>query len=334
MKRLVLVLVLLTVLALAFSVSSQDDPIPLRIGYQRGDLFSLAQEQGWIDEVFGEDYEVELTLFPAGPPLLEALNAGAIDFGGTGDAPPVFAQASGVPLRYVASQRAYGNEAIIVPADSDIESLEDLAGKRIAYVSGSSANYLFVLALQEAGLSVDDVESVLLAPADASAAFQGGNIDAWVIWDPFLTSAQLQSNARVLVRASELHDKRVYFLASQAFTEVQPDTLPLLVDLLQRGVEYIRENPDGYAEYLEAQTTVPADLWRAAFIDAGEPADIEYINTSIVEAQQAVADTFFELELIPQAITVADAVWTPTGVIPEATPEATSEATAEATPQG
>jgi sulfonate transport system substrate-binding protein len=322
MKRVLPILILIALLAVSVT-SAQSDPIPLRIAYQRGDFINLAIEQGWLDEVFGDDYIVETTLFPSGPPLLEALNAGAIDFGGTGDAPPVFAQASGVPLRYVASQSAvYGNEAVIVPADSEIQSLEDLAGKRIAYVRGSSANYLFVLALQAAGLSVDDVESVPLAPADASVAFQGGNIDAWVIWDPFLTIAQTQSDARILVTAAELHEKRVYFLASQAFTEAYPETVSLLIDLLQRAVDWIRENPDEYAAYLEAQTTVPAAVWTAA-ANGATPADIEYLNTAIVAGQQQVADTFFSLGLIPQAITIADAVWTPTGEIPEPTPEAT-----------
>lgn len=328
MKRYFLVLALIALLSVSVA-AAQDTPIPLRIGYQRGDYFNIALEQGWLDEVFGEDYAIETVLFPAGPPLLEALNAGAIDFGGTGDAPPIFAQSAGVPLRYVASQVAYGTEAVIVPADSEIQTLEDLAGKRIAYVQGSSANYLFVLALQAAGLTPDDVESIPLAPADAQAAFAGGNVDAWVIWDPFLTIAQIQSGARILVTAEELHQKRVYYLASQTFAETSPETLPLLVDVLQRAVDWIDESPEDYSAFLEAQTSVPAAVWSAAFTQVGSPADIEYINTSIVDTQQAIADTFFSLELIPEAIVVADAVWTTDGVIPEPALEVTAEATPE-----
>ncbi|MDX2161295.1 MAG: aliphatic sulfonate ABC transporter substrate-binding protein [bacterium] len=325
MKRLILVVALVALLSVSFGASAQSEPTVIRIGHQRGDLFSLAIAQGWVDEVFPpEQYTVEFSLFPSGPPLLEALNAGAIDFGGTGDAPPVFAQAAGVPLRYVATQVAYGNEAVIVPADSEIDSLDDLAGQQIAYVRGSSANYLLVLALQAGGVAFEDVESVLLPPADANAAFQSGAVDAWVIWDPFLTVAQTQSNARVLAYASDLHNKRVYFSASEAFTESNPDLLPELVALLQRGVDWISENPTAYSAYLASETGIDAAVWDTAYSELGAPADITYLDSTIVAAQQQVADTFFELELIPQAIDVASAVWHPDGVIPEATPEATT----------
>lgn len=326
MKRFVL-LVLFVLLTFS-AVSAQDEPTVIRIGHQRGDLFSLAIANGWVEEAFPPDeFTVEFSLFPSGPPLLEALNAGAIDFGGTGDAPPVFAQAAGVPLRYVATQVAYGNEAVIVPADSPIDSLDDLAGKNIAYVRGSSANYLLVLALQAGGVEFTDVESVLLPPADANAAFQSGAVDAWVIWDPFLTVAVTQSQARVLTYASDLHQKRVYFEASEAFVEAHPELLPQLVALLQRGVDWISENPADYSTYLAAETGIEAAVWDAAYSELGAPADITYLDTAIVAGQQQVADTFFALELIPQAIVVEDAVWHPDGVIPDPTPEPTAEAT-------
>ena len=74
----------------------------LRIGYQKYGTLVLLKERGTLEKRLAPaGYEVSWTEFPAGPQLLEALNVGAIDFGTTGEAPPIFAQAAGAPLVYV-----------------------------------------------------------------------------------------------------------------------------------------------------------------------------------------------------------------------------------------
>ena len=123
---------------------------------------------------------------PGGPQLLEALNTGSIDFGHTGEAPPIFAQAAGAPLVYLAHEPpSPASEGIIVPKDSDIASIQDLKGKKIALNKGSNVHYLLVRLLEQAGISYDEIETIYLPPADARAAFESGSIDAWVIWDRF-----------------------------------------------------------------------------------------------------------------------------------------------------
>ena len=181
MKTLFRSLLLFIILIILGSQAIAQEALEVRIGYQRGNLFNVpAIRDGLessLEESLGQDVAVTLTLFSAGPPLLEALNAGSIDFGSTGDTPPIFAQAAGVPLVYVARQISYGGSAILVRADSDIQTLEDLAGKTIAYTSGSSANYLTIRALETVGLSLNDVTPAFLSPGDARAAFDGGSID-------------------------------------------------------------------------------------------------------------------------------------------------------------
>src|SRR5258705_12238940 len=101
------------------------------------------------------------TLFPyttlfrsAGPQLLEALAAGSLDFGLTGDSPPVFAQAAGRDLLYVGAEPPKPeSSAILVPSDSPLRTLADLKGRRVALQKGSSAHYLLVRALDKAGLA-------------------------------------------------------------------------------------------------------------------------------------------------------------------------------------
>ena len=280
----------------------------VRIGYQRGNIFDVLMDQRFVEDALGEDYTVTWTLFAAGPPLLEAMNAGAIDFGLTGDTPPVFAQAAGVPLRYVASQHTPTNEAIIVPEGSEIQSVADLAGKKVGYTVGSSANYTLVKALETAGLTLDDVESVPLTPADARAAFQGGSLDAWSIWDPFLTSATQELAARSLISRYDVGDYRWFYLASETFVTEQEAALTTILEQLQVATDWIRENPDGYAQLLTDQTGIPTEVW-TQILTQRDFQDPEPITPELVASQQGVADTFFESGSLPTEINVKDAVW-------------------------
>ena len=131
------------------------------------------------------------TEFPSGPPLLEALNVGAIDFGNTGEAPPIFAQAAGADLIYVGNEpSASAAEAIVVPKNSSIKNLTALKGKKIALNKGSNVHYLLVKLLEKGGVKYSEIDPIYLTPADARAAFERGSVDAWVIWEPFLAAAQ------------------------------------------------------------------------------------------------------------------------------------------------
>src|SRR5690606_30312271 len=143
------------------------------------------------DKLKGLGFKVTWTEFPAGPQMLEALNVGAIDFGNTGEAPPIFAQAAGAPLVYVAHEPpAPRGEAILVPKVSPIKTVADLKGKKVALNKGSNVHYLLVKALEKAGVKYSEIQTAFLAPADARAAFERGSVDAWVIWDPFQAAAE------------------------------------------------------------------------------------------------------------------------------------------------
>lgn len=327
-----------SVLTAAFALASAIVPTPasaqtvdVRIGYQRGSVFSYLKQNGTLEKVFGSGYNVTWTLFPAGPQTLEAVNAGSIDFTSTGDAPPIFAQAAGVPLVYVASQTSAGGQSIIVPENSTLQSIADLKGKKVAYNPGSSAHYLLVQALESEGIAFSDVESLPLAPADARAAFESGSIDAWVIWDPFLTIAIDATKARVLVDGTAFGLRRSYFLAATAFVEKYPDAVNTLLEEIQKATDDARTKQAEFITLVESETQIPAAVWEKIF--PGTIYDLEPLTEDIIAQQQAVADTFYSLKLIPNDITIRDAAWLKSNLKPEilATSAATLEATAEAT---
>ena len=164
----------------------------VRIGFQKYGKLVLLKGRGALDEKLKAlGYKVTWTEFPSGPPLLEALNVGAIDFGIAGETPPIFAQAAGAPLVYLAyDPPAPKGEAILVPKESPLKSVADLKGRKVALNKGSNVHYLLVKALEKAGLKYTDIQPVFLAPADALAAFTRGSVDAWVIWDPYEAAAE------------------------------------------------------------------------------------------------------------------------------------------------
>jgi sulfonate transport system substrate-binding protein len=296
----------------ALTPASADNAAPktLRIGYQKiGDLL-LLKEQGTLEKRLGKDgIAVEWVQFQSGPPLLEALNAGSIDLGYTGDTPPIFAQAAGTDLVYVASTPNRGRGAgIVVHGDGSIKTIADLRGKKLAFTRGSSAHNFVVKALEKGGLKYDDVQIVNLQPADAAAAFQNGSIDAWAIWDPFFALAERYPNARVLTSAQGVATTNVFYLARREFAARAPHVIAAAIDELDRTSRWAH----GHLDEAAADTAkvsgldVAVEKVAAARKDSG----VHPLTADVVREQQSIADVFAKLGLIPHAVDVRSIVWT------------------------
>ncbi|HCL4295845.1 TPA: ABC transporter substrate-binding protein, partial [Pseudomonas aeruginosa] len=135
----------LLVAALSYGVQADEKSAnTLRIGYQKYGTLVLLKARGTLEKRLAEDgVKVQWTEFPGGPQLLEGLNVGSIDFGVTGETPPVFAQAAGADLLYVAYEPpAPTSEAILLPKDSPIRSVAELKGRKVALNKGSNVHYL------------------------------------------------------------------------------------------------------------------------------------------------------------------------------------------------
>jgi sulfonate transport system substrate-binding protein len=239
---------------------------------------------------------------------LEALNAGSIDIGRTGDTPPVFAQAGNAPLVYVgggtAKQRSSG---VVVPAKSPMQTLADLRGKKVAFTKGSSANYLIVKALKSAGLKFTDIKPVNLSPADARAAFEQGKVDAWVIWDPYFAAVHSQKNVRVLKDAQGLAANRDFYLASRSFAEKNADIIQAVREETQAVAKWAAANPTEVVKILSPLLGIEASVLDV--VTKRRDYGFETMSDQMVAEQQEIADTFFDLKLIPKKISVKEVVW-------------------------
>lgn len=282
----------------------------LKIGYQKTSLPVIAKQQGLIEAALKDQgVAVEWVEFAAGPPLVEALNVGAIHLGWTGDAPPIFGQSAGAAIVYVAALPSNGKgEAIIAKPATGIATVAGLKGKKVAVGKGTSANNLLVAALEANGLTYGDIEPVYLSPADAGAAFAADQVDAWSIWDPFFAVAEVQHKPNIIVRTSDVLKVNTYFLANRDFA---PDNAPVIlatVAALGEAAAWADANREKVAEALHEVTGVPLEAQQLA---AGRAEfGIFDITPEVIAGQQETADRFFRIGLIPNQIRIEDAIWT------------------------
>ena len=280
----------------------------VRVGFQKYGTLVLLKGRGLLEEKLAPlGYTVKWAEFAAGPQMLEALNAGAIDIAQTGEAPPIFAQAASPRLTYIAYEPpAPKGEAILVPENSPIQSLADLKGKRIALNKGSNGHYLLVRALEQAGIGYDEITPTFLAPADARAAFASGAVDAWAIWDPFQASAEKTLKARELVNAEGLAPNYQFYFGDRAFVTGNPEAVTAIIAAIGETGDWIRANPTVAAAELAPATGIPVDALELAI--SRQSFGVAPLTDEVVADQQAVADTFEALGLLPKPVTVSDAL--------------------------
>lgn len=278
----------------------------VRIGFQKYGKLVLLKSKGTLEpKLKALGYSVVWTEFPSGPPLLEALNVGAIDFGNTGEAPPIFAQAAGAPIQYVAYEPpAPKGEAILVPKDSPLKTVADLKGKKVALNKGSNVHYLLVKALEKAGVKYSEITPVFLAPADARAAFEKGAVDAWVIWDPFQAAAEVATQARTLADGTGVVSNYQFYFSSQKFLGSDPKIVDLVLAQLSEVDDWAKTDIKAVAEQLSPSVGLPVPVLELAL--KRQSYGIKPINDTVIAEQQQVADTFFSLGLIPKAIKISD----------------------------
>ena len=280
----------------------------LRFGYQKSNI--LLRNKGVLEKRLSPDgISVEWIEFPAGPQLLEAMNVGSIDFGHVGESPPVFAQAAGASLTYVVGIAVSpAGSAILVPQNSSIQKLTDLKGKKVAFQKGSSAHLLLVQALEKAGLKYTDIEPKYLPPADARAAFVKGSVDAWVIWDPFYAAAQEGTKAKVLVDGTGINKQGGYYLATRKFVTENPQTVKAVLEEIKNLEEWSKQHREEVAQTLSSVLGIDIATMRIA--TNRRNFGIVPIDDNLIGLQQKVADTYYQLKLIPKKVDVRDGVLT------------------------
>lgn len=289
-------------------------PELLRIGYQKSStLITVLKSRGALERLLEpQGVKISWHEFPNGLPLLEALNVGGIDLSAdVADTVPVFAQAAGAKLTYIAQEAPSPSaQALVVKADAPYRSVADLRGKKIAVTKAAGSHYLLIALLENARLKFKDIEAAYLTPADGRAAFERGSVDAWVAWDPFLASVQRQSAVRVLADGRGVADYQRYYLASSSYAQAYPEVIALVYEELRKTGLWVKQNPKEAA-------TLLAPLWGldAATVELANSRrsyEVRPVQPASLQEQQKIANAFHSEGLLPRRIdSTAVEIWKP-----------------------
>ncbi|NNU83213.1 aliphatic sulfonate ABC transporter substrate-binding protein [Geobacillus sp. BMUD] len=282
-------------------------PEELHIGYQKSSFSLFLKEKGYLEKQLQKHgVQVKWFEFQSGPPLLEALNSGQIDIGYVGGAPAILAQANPhSQLAYIAYEPEVAR-AIIVPKTSSIHTVADLKGKKVAFGKGSSAHYTLLTALETAGLTLNDITPVYLQPAEARTAFERGDVDAWVIWDPFLADAEVNGGARILIDANRLPKQYGFIVARNQYVKQYANVAKTVIDQLNHVHQEIHSSPDEAAKLLAKETKIDAAVWKRTLSRRGY--GVFPLTKEVIAAQQRIADQFYKAGLVSKRVNVNEAV--------------------------
>lgn len=289
----------------ASSVPASLGDVTLHVGDQAGaGSQALLTAAGLIGKL---PFKVDWSDFTAGPPMLQAMSAGAVDIGAVGDAPPVFAAAGGSRIAVVSALRANPlGTAILVPAGSPIHTVAQLRGKRIAVTEGSSSNYHLLAALTRAGLSIHDVTPDYLLPPEAQAAFSAHQVDAWDVWSPFIEQAETQDHARVLTTGAGVGDTYSFVVASRSAL-ADPATAQAIGDylrLLDQAYRWAASHPAAWAATWAKASGLPEKVMLAAVRNSlTTPTPI---SPAVIRSEQTIANAFTAAGLIPGHVDFAN----------------------------
>ncbi|GAA6616147.1 aliphatic sulfonate ABC transporter substrate-binding protein [Scytonema sp. NUACC26] len=247
--------------------------------------------------------------FPAGPQLIEAMNAGKVDIGNVGETPPIFSQAAGITeVIYIAGRRPSKgvNQGIIVRADSPIKKVSDLKGKKVAFQRGSNAHYLLAKALKEVNLKVTDVQVLGLTPSEARDAFIQNKVEVWVGGDPFLALVEKSIPIRNLRNAGGINTLGGFYIARRQFVTQNPELVRVFLEEAEKVGEWADKNPKEAAKALAGEVKIDPSVLET--VSRRVVRRLRALTPAIIAEQQKVADFYFEEKVIPRKIDVRDAI--------------------------
>ncbi|OLZ72054.1 ABC transporter substrate-binding protein [Streptomyces sp. IMTB 2501] len=276
--------------------------VTLNVGDQKGGSAAILRAAGELKNL---NYKIKWSTFTSGPPLLEAVNAGAVDIGGVGNTPPVFAAGAGSKISVVAAWHGTSKgDAILVPNDSKLTGPGRLKGRSIAVAQGSSAHYQLIASLKAAGLSLSDVHVKYLQPADALAAFTSGKVDAWAVWDPYTSQILQAKQGRVLTTGEGITNGLTFQVAAPAALK-DPKKSAVVKDYLtrlRRAQVWVYSHQQEWAKVWAKDTGLPYDVALASVKRTNATRVAVAVDKPLVASEQQIADAFTELKLIPNKV--------------------------------
>ncbi|WP_026869779.1 ABC transporter substrate-binding protein [Inquilinus limosus] len=252
-------------------------------------------------------YAIDWKQFPAAQPLLEALNAGALDVGMMGDLSFFTVFAAGAPLRAIGAYRSDpATQAILVRSDSPIRDVAELKGKRLAGTRAGWGQFLILATLKRAGIDPSEIEIVLLPPPEARSALAAGAIDAWAVWEPYVSQEILERGARVVADGRGLSPTVTFVAAHVDAIAAKHAALQDFLGRLSAGRAWVRAHPAEYARYYAELSKIPEAVVQRS--TEQQQAGFVALDDSMVAELQRAADLTVEFGILRDRVDVASTI--------------------------
>lgn len=238
-------------------------PDKIRLDYAYYSPTSLVLKKlGFLEEEFKEDgIEIEWVLSQGSNKALEFLNSNSIDFGSAAGAATLMSKANGAPVKniYIANKPEW--TALVTSKDSDIQSVKDLAGKKVAATLGTDP-YIFLLrSLEQAGLSAKEVEIVNLQHGDGATSLINGSVDAWAGLDPHMARLEIEAGAELFYRNADFNTYGFLNVREQ-FADNYPDYVKRVIQAYEEARQWVLDNPEDAVQLLAEEASIPEDVAR------------------------------------------------------------------------
>jgi sulfonate transport system substrate-binding protein len=230
-------------------------------------LSLIIMEEGWLEEALADEgVEVEWVQSAGSNRANEGLRAGALDIGSTAGSAALLARSNGSPIQTISLYTQPEWAAIVVPADSPIQDVSDLAGATIAATLGTDPYFFLLQTLDEAGIDSGDVEVQNLQHADGRSALEQGNVDAWAGLDPIMAASEEESDTELIYRNIDFNTWG-FLNATESFIEESPELAQLVVDAYERARVWAQDNPDETAQLLADAASIDLEVARVTLLE-------------------------------------------------------------------
>lgn len=280
------------------------DVVTLRVGDQKGGNRSLLEISGLAKDL---PYKIEWSEFPAAAPILEAINAGVLDVGYTGDLSFLTVYTAGAPIKAIGGTRSDARtQAILVRNDSPIKTAADLKGKKLAGTRAGWGQFLISATLEKAGYKVEDATFSALGPVDAKIALLAGSIDAWAVWDPYVSYGILKDNARVIADGEGLTPTITFVVASDQAIATKRAAVSDFLQRLNKARLWSLDHIPEYAKNTSELTKLPEDVLARAY--GAQRTSPIVIDESIIREFQEASDRATRYGIVAKKVDVSKAV--------------------------
>jgi sulfonate transport system substrate-binding protein len=238
-----------------------DKPSEIRIDWATYNPVSMVlKDKGLLEKEFAKDgIGIRWVQTLGSNKALEFLNAGSIDFGSTAGSAALLAKINGNPIKsiYVYSKPEW--TALVTRKDTNIKTVADLKGKRVAVTRGTDPHIFLVRALQKVGLTEKDITPVLLQHPDGATALIRGDVDAWAGLDPMMAQAEVRDGAQLFYRDADANTYGILNVREE-FAKEHPDLVKRVLVVYETARKYAVAHPDEVEKSFIAATKLPKEI--------------------------------------------------------------------------